>query len=276
MNGILQFQQTVLEYYAQHGRHDLPWRSPDKDGSFDPYKILVSEIMLQQTQVSRVIPKFESFVAQFPSFQSLAATALGDVLLAWSGLGYNRRAKFLWQAAGIVAKEYGGQLPQTAAELISLPGVGPNTAGAVLAYAYNQPAMFIETNIRTVFIHHFFAGQTVEGEKIHDSDVLEYVAAAVPDNPREWYWALMDYGTHLKETAGNLNVLSKHYTKQPAFEGSRRQIRGQILRLLSQGSLKESHITAMIADARVEGVLADLLQEGLVSKTSGRYTLPRA
>src|SRR5262249_55616589 len=144
-------------------------------------------------------------------------------------LGYNRRAKFLWQAAQTVVTEYGGRLPQTRAELVALPGIGPNTAGAVLAYAFSQPVAFIETNIRTVFIHHFFAGQ----QGIADCNILDLVTATLPpDNTREWYWALMDYGSHLKQVVGNLNTLSKHYSKQSAFAGSRRQLRGQVLRSL--------------------------------------------
>lgn len=153
---ITALQETVWKYYHQHGRHDLPWRLPEPDGSFDPYKILVSEIMLQQTQVPRVLPKFTEFLTKFPTGQELAEASLGEVLAAWSGLGYNRRAKFLWQAAQKVVRDFGGELPHTFEALESLPGIGKNTAGAVAAYAYNQPAIFLETNIRTIFIHHFF------------------------------------------------------------------------------------------------------------------------
>ncbi|HEX7963388.1 MAG TPA: hypothetical protein VF466_02250 [Candidatus Saccharimonadales bacterium] len=264
------FQQTVFDYYRKHGRHDLPWRRPAAGGRFDPYRILVSEVMLQQTQVPRVLPKFQEFTAQFPTFTALAAAPLGDVLKAWSGLGYNRRAKFLWEAARQVTGKYGGELPQTSAELVVLPGVGPNTAGAILAYAFNKPAVFIETNVRTVFIHHFFAAE----QGIADKRILDLVARSLPDDARSWYWALMDYGTYLKQTAGNLNKLSKHYAVQSAFQGSKRQLRGQVLRLLGQGRRTEAELLALLADARATDVLADLVNEGLVERGTTHYKLP--
>ena len=184
---IRAFQETVWEYYRQHGRDDLPWRQPEADGTFDPYKIMVSELMLQQTQVLRVWPKFESFIARFPALTDLATASLGDVLTEWSGLGYNRRAKFLWQAAGVVAAEYGGQLPRSHAELVALPGIGPNTAGAIRTYAFNEPVVFVETNIRTVFIHHFFADES----EVSDKALIPYIEAAIPPHEaRDWYWRL--------------------------------------------------------------------------------------
>ena len=153
------FQQTVWEYYDQSGRHSLSWRLPEPDGRFNPYKIMVSEVMLQQTQVSRVIVKYQQFLELFPTVTDLARAELGQVLTAWQGLGYNRRAKFLWQAAQMVEAEFAGVFPQDQKELTRLPGIGINTAGAIMAYAYDQPVSFIETNIRTVFIHHFFHDQ---------------------------------------------------------------------------------------------------------------------
>lgn len=155
-----QFSDTVWQYYKAHGRHDLPWRQPEANGELDPYKVLVSEIMLQQTQVSRVIPKFYAFIDQFPALEALAQAPLSDVLKFWSGLGYNRRAKFLWQTAGVVVTNHAGRLPQDSRELVTLPGIGYNTAGALLAYAYNRSVVFVETNIRTVFIYHFFCGSS--------------------------------------------------------------------------------------------------------------------
>ena len=267
-----EFQDTVLTYYQAHGRHDLPWRQPETNGAYDAYRILVSEVMLQQTQVGRVIPKFEEFLRSFPDFQALAASPLAPVLQAWSGLGYNRRAKFLWQAAGQVMQAFGGRLPRSSAELVELPGVGPNTAGAVLAYAYNIPVVFIETNIRTVFIHHFFAGR----QGIVDRDILELVAHTLPDNAREWYWALMDYGTHLKQTKGNLNKLSKHYAVQSRFADSKRQIRGQVLKLLAGRQYTVAELTQLIPYERLAQVLADLTADGLTEKAGARYKLPGA
>ena len=143
---IHDFQSMVWDYFETHGRHDLPWRLPT-DRGFDPYAIMVSEIMLQQTQVGRVIPKFQAFMKQFPTVQALASAPLSDVLQAWSGLGYNRRAKFLWQAAQQVVTDYAGVMPKTLEDLVRLPGIGKNTAGAIMAYAYDQPVYFIETNI---------------------------------------------------------------------------------------------------------------------------------
>jgi len=263
------FQRTVLDYYRAHGRHDLPWRTPEADGSFNPYKILVSEIMLQQTQVPRVLPKFAEFLGLFPTFASLAAAPLADVIKAWSGLGYNRRAKFLWQAAQAVTEQYHGQLPDSQAALVALPGIGVNTAGAVMAYAFNKPVVFIETNIRTVYIHHFFADATA----VHDRDISDMVAATVPDNAREWYWALMDYGTHLKQTVGNASRNSAHYSRQSAFAGSRRQLRGSVLRALHDGGKTAAELHVLLTDERLDGVLADLVQESFIELRSGRYIL---
>jgi A/G-specific adenine glycosylase len=269
---LLAFQEAVWDYYRREGRHDLPWRQAEPDGSHDPFKILVSEIMLQQTQVARVIPKYLEFTARFPSFAALAKAPLADVLVAWSGLGYNRRAKFLWQAAKQVVQEHGGHLPDTTVELSKLPGIGPNTAGAVLAYAHNKPVVFIETNIRTVYIHHFFADR----QGITDREILDMVARTLPDDARTWYWALMDYGTYLKQTVGNLNKLSKHYTKQSTFQGSRRQIRGQVLRLLAERSQTAASLRRQIDDERLESVLQDLVQEELLEKQGTAYRLHQA
>ncbi|HJQ08289.1 MAG TPA: hypothetical protein VJ836_02270 [Candidatus Saccharimonadales bacterium] len=263
------FQYTVWAYYRAHGRHDLPWRLPLPDGSFDVYRIVVSEIMLQQTQVVRVIPKFKAFTRHFPTFAELAAAPLAEVLKSWSGLGYNRRAKFLWQAAQTVTQQFDGQLPQTLAELVRLPGIGPNTAGAILAYAYNRPAVFIETNIRTAFIYHFFT----EVQGVHDKDIADLVAVTLPDNPREWYWALMDYGSYIKQTIGNISRASAHHTVQSKFEGSRRQIRGLVLRELGAKDRTFQMLEAIIRDERLRGVLEDMIHEGFIEKTGVHYKL---
>ena len=267
---VAAFQQIVLEYYDAHGRHELPWRQASPDGSFDPYKIMVSELMLQQTQVGRVIPKFLAFVDKFPTLQSLAEAALGDVLVMWSGLGYNRRAKFLKQAAETVVQEFGGHMPRSRAELVRLPGVGSNTAGAILAYAFNQSEVFIETNVRTVYFHHFFDELTGISDKELEPIVRQTVLL---DDPRTWYWALMDYGTHLKQTVGNLSRASSHYAKQSAFAGSRRQIRGQVLRLLAEAPRPALFLQETIPDERLGSVLSDLLKEGFIEENSSRYQL---
>lgn len=260
----------MLTYYHQHGRHDLPWRRPEPGGSFDPYKILVSEIMLQQTQVVRVIPKFEAFTVQFPTVQALASSNVAEVLRAWQGLGYNRRAKFLWLAAQQVVTDFNGRFPNDAKQLQCLPGVGVNTAGAILAYAFNQPTMFIETNIRTVYIHDFFKDET----DISDQAVRDMLALTLDtQEPRVFYWALMDYGSYLKKAVGNLSRSSKSYAKQTSFHGSRRQIRGQVIRLLLERPHMLIELGYTINDERLTAVLADLEAEQLIVREQSYYKL---
>jgi A/G-specific adenine glycosylase len=245
--------------------------------------------------VPRVVPKYQAFLAQFPDVQTLATAELGDVLRAWQGLGYNRRAKFLWQAAQAVQAL--GRFPATREELVKLPGIGVNTAGAIRAYAFNQPVLFVETNVRTVYIHHFFA----DSAGIHDKEILELLRQTAPwkegkeqpetlarpmpgamrktaglshgENVREFYWALMDYGSNLKATVGNLNKASKHYTKQSKFEGSKRQVRGAVLRVLGDGPKSLAQLQMVLSDERLEAVVADLVQEGLIRASEGTYHL---
>jgi A/G-specific adenine glycosylase len=256
------FYETVQEYYLVHGRHDLPWRQPRLNGVFDPYYILVSEIMLQQTQVARVVPKFTEFIRIFPDSVTLAGAEIGEVIRIWQGLGYNRRAKFLWQASQVVQQEWGGVIPNSTQLLELLPGVGKNTAGAIAAYAFNSPVVFVETNIRTVFIHHFYENQ----DNISDLQIQELATVALDhaESPRDWYWALMDYGTYLKQTVGNLNKLSKSYIKQNKFQGSKRQLRGLILRTLSDTPASKPDLLHRFPDERVSDVLDDLVRESLV------------
>jgi A/G-specific adenine glycosylase len=270
---IASFRRTVLDHYRARGR-DLPWRR-----TRDPYKILVSEVMLQQTQVSRVLNKWEQFVDTFPDFASLGAASLVDILTVWRGLGYNRRALYLGRTACIVTEQYGGALPDRPDELVKLPGIGPNTAGAIVAFAFNRPVVFIETNIRTAFIHHFFSDET----KVPDSRIIPLIETTmVRDNPRVWYWALMDYGTMLKEEVENPGRKSAHYLKQSPFRGSNREIRGAILRLLltadrTEGgtSLTETEIVGSLPmeAGRVRETLFRLIAEGLVIGERGRYRI---
>lgn len=267
---FIEFNEQLWHYYAKAGRHDLPWRRAEADGSFDPYKIMVSELMLQQTQVVRVLPKYQAFLQQFPSTEALANAELKDVLIAWSGLGYNRRAKFLWQAAQKVSRSFHGNFPSVVSELVELPGVGKNTAGAIMAYAFNQPVVFLETNIRTVYIHHFFHDQI----DIPDAAISELVEQTLDhENPREFYWALMDYGSFLKQTVGNVSRFAKGYTKQSQFQGSRRQIRGQVLRLLAEEPKNLAQLTEIINDDRLAEVLSDLVSEGLIAQSAQIYHL---
>lgn len=263
------FIQTVWSFYDQNARV-LPWRQARQSGKYDPYKILVSEIMLQQTQVNRVIPKYQAFLRLFPDVTTLAQSSLADVVIAWQGLGYNRRAKYLHQTAKIVSQQYSGQLPKQLDDLVKLPGIGENTAKAVLVYSHNQPQVFIETNIRSVYLYHFFQNT----KDVHDKQILELVGKTIDSqNPREWYWALMDYGTHIKKTIGNQNARSKQYKKQSPFAGSRRAIRGQILRSLANNPCSLDALKEQIVDKRLEETLAHLLKEGLIVHQNHTYKL---
>ena len=220
------FVKAVWAYYRTYGRHDLPWRR-----TRNPYRILVSEVMLQQTQVERVIPKYREFLRKFPSLASLARAPLSDVLRLWQGLGYNRRAKMLHDCAKTVMNKFRGLTPKAYRELVKLPGVGPYTAGSIMAFAWNEGVPIIETNIRSAYIHHFFKGKT----GVSDNDILHIVERTLDKKrPREWYYALMDYGVHIKKTAGNENRRSKHYVRQSVFKGSDRQLRGMLLSLLTK------------------------------------------
>ena len=205
-------------FFYQHHRRELPWRT-----TTDPYRILVSEMMLQQTQVDRVIPKYLNFILLFPDFSTLAGASLKDVLCAWQGLGYNRRAQALHTIAHHVTDTCCGTLPSTVEELTKFPGIGKATASAILVYAHNVPLVFIETNIRRVFIHFFFQ----DSHNIPDNHIEPLVAATIwKENPRDWYNSLMDYGSLLKNRVPNPNVRSSVYQKQSPFQGSDRQLTG--------------------------------------------------
>lgn len=236
------FQAKVLTYYTQNGRHDLPWRRTK-----NPYRILVSEVMLQQTQVARVIPKYTEFLKVFPTIQALAEASNIQVVRIWSGLGYNRRALFLKRAAEAIVQEHKGIFPKDVTTLEALPGVGSYTARAVVIFAYNQPEVCIETNIRSAFIHEFFPKKKV----VTDAKILPLIGQALDTkNPRQWYWALMDYGAYIKQTIGNPSRKSAHHTKQSLFKGSVRQIRGEIMRqCLSQGFVTKKEIVKKYNDA---------------------------
>ena len=258
-----------LSFLLQRGRElyrNMPWRQDTR-----PYYVLVSELMLQQTQVPRVIPKFQAFIERFPDERSLATASLADVLLQWQGLGYNRRAKFLHEAARIITAEYAGVIPSSTEELMKLPGVGQNTAGAIQVYAFNQPSLFIETNIRTVYIHHFFADQPV----VTDSEIRAKLEATIDTaEPRKFYQALMDYGTYLKSTGVKLNARSRHFVKQKPLRGSVRELRGMIIKTLSNGETSTLHQFA--SDPRFEQAIASLLSEGLIELTrDNAYRLTR-
>lgn len=254
------FQGRVRDYYQRYHR-DLPWRQ-----TTDPYQILVSEVMLQQTQVEQVKEKYKRFISRFPDFETLAAATTADVLSAWQGLGYNRRALALRQTAVRVVEDFGGILPEDEKELQSLPGIGPYTAAAVLAFAFNQPVLLIDTNIRRVFIHCFFR----ERSQVTDREILPLVRETLDrENPREWYNALMDFGWYLGTTIENPNRRSRHYQRQAPFEGSNRQVRGKILHLLvNAGELSREDLCRAldIPASRLETVLGQLEAEGFLNR----------
>jgi A/G-specific adenine glycosylase len=246
--------RDLKSFYKTQARSHLPWRK-----TRDPYKILVSEVMLQQTQVERVIPFYERFVKQFPTPQKLSKAKLSDVLKLWQGLGYNRRAKYLHEAAKLLAKEgWTGE---------KLPGVGPYTKAAVEAFAYNKRGVFIETNIRTVFIQYLFKRRA--DVLVPDTQLLPKVAEALERShmqPRDFYAALMDYGSHLKRQGIKLNSRSKHYAKQSTFKGSYRELRGAILRAaLEKPRTVDELVDLSVRNTRdVLQAVAGLSKEGLI------------
>jgi len=268
MNKIAAFREFIWDFY-HHNRRDFAWRNID-----NPYHILVSEMMLQQTQTHRVITKYEDFIAVFPSLESLAASSLRDVLSVWQGLGYYRRARYLHQLAQIVVNEYGGVLPEDSKILQTLPGIGAGTVGSLSAFAFNKPAVFIETNIRTVFIHCFFQDKV----DVADKELLQLIAATVDhDNPREWYYALMDYGVWCKSQHINPSRKSAHYAKQSKFEGSDRQIRAKIIKLIMEKEIlaHQDMVTIINKDVeRVEKIIDKLVAEGFIKKSiNGIYSI---
>jgi A/G-specific adenine glycosylase len=267
---ITKFRKLVWNHFRAHGRHTMPWRE-----TRDPYRILVSEIMLQQTQVSRVEKFYPIFVKQFPNFRALAHAKTADVLRAWQGLGYNRRALLLQRLAQAVLKNHAGKLPRDRATLESLPGIGKGTSGSLAAFAWGEPAVFIETNIRRVFIHHFFPNR----RKVTDKEIEPLVSRSVDRmSPREWYWALMDYGAMLGETSRsraseNPNIRSKHYARQSAFAGSDRELRGKLLKIFLHGKKIAAATMATSlneSSARVTKIVGGLVREGFLIR-KGKY-----
>jgi len=272
---LLAFQARVW----QEGRRlyrDLPWRNID-----DPYRILVSEVMLQQTQVSRVLKHWERFCALFPTIDALAAADSAMVLEQWQGLGYNRRALALKRCAETCAHIHGGFVPKTQEALAALPGIGPATAAGVIVFAFHQPAVYIETNVRAVFIHEFFS----QVDSVTDKELSVLVESTCSsDDPSGWYYALLDYGAYLKQLHTNPSRKSAHYAKQGVFVGSRRQKRAALLRMvladpgieyqLLYDQLNESEAAA--GRGEVEGglfdsLVADMLKEGFFHEEDSRF-----
>jgi len=264
---VRKFQKMIYCYYEQYGR-DLPWRKTQ-----NPYYILVSEIMLQQTQVQRVAGKYERFIQVFPDFSSLALSPLQTIFREWQGLGYNRRAIALKQIAQKVMEEFSCDLPSSPEILVTFPGIGKATAAAISAFAFHKPMVFIETNIRRVFIHCFF----YDKDNVKDSEIIPLVEKTLDaSNPREWYYALMDYGVMLKREYENSNRKSAHYQKQSPFQGSNRQIRGMILKVLAHNSyISESEIMErlQVSTEKVRDNLIQLQKEGFLKKRWNKFTI---
>lgn len=261
------FQELLTQKGAELYR-TMPWREDTR-----PYYVIVSELMLQQTQVERVIPKFTAFIARFPNEKVLAEASLSEVLALWNGLGYNRRAKYLHDTAKIITNELHGEFPADYESLLRLSGVGPNTAGAILAYAFNKPVVFIETNIRTVYFHHFFT----DGEKVPDLALKDLIGETIDtEHPREFYWALMDYGTYLKKQGAGAIKQSLHYKKQSALKGSVREVRGLIVKRLTRGELTIKELQRdVVQDHRFVPALDGLIRDGLVSESHGQLHLTK-
>jgi A/G-specific adenine glycosylase len=255
----------------------LPWRHID-----GPYAVLVSEVMLQQTQVKRVLNYWERFLDRFPTIDALAAAETGAVLESWQGLGYNRRALMLKRCAELCSADYAGKLPCAYDELLALPGIGPATAAGVRAFAWNKPGVYLETNVRSVFLYEWFADAD---EPVSDKQLVPLVEETCPeDNPRDWYYALLDYGAYLKTQVANPSRKSAHHTRQSAFEGSRRQKRAELVRLvlenpgIARGDLLAQLDAIEVADGRQEvdpelgaSLLADLVSEGFFTEQNGSF-----
>ncbi len=217
------FCAWLLLWYREN-RRSFIWRE-----EITPYMVFVSEVMLQQTQTKRVAEKLPLFLERFGSFEELARATNAEILAAWQGFGYNRRALYIRDAARIIVEDFAGVLPNTPELLCSLPGIGPATAASICAYAYDKPVLFVETNIRTVLLYVFFSSE----EKVSDRLLLKTMQMLVPQkDAREWYYAMTDLGVLIKKNHGNHNRRSAAYTKQSKFEGSRRQVRGMILKAL--------------------------------------------
>lgn len=264
---LARFRLEIYRYFLQNGR-EFSWRS-----EISPYRVLVSEIMLQQTQTNRVTSKFDPFITAFPGFDELAAAPFSEVLRFWKGLGYNRRAKYLHDSAGLVVSDFAGSLPDDPEVLVRFPGIGKATAASICVFAFDRPYAFIETNIRTVFIHFFFQGHI----QVADRDIMALVEKSVDsDNPRTWFYALMDFGVMLKKQVGNLSRRSRHYHKQSPFAGSDRQLRGKILQLLlDHKSIAIIRLPELLGQPvqRLQPLVNALCSEGLLKNRDGVVSL---
>lgn len=268
------FQQLVWQKGEELYR-DLPWRN-----TRDAYEVLVSEVMLQQTQVARVLNRWDRFLKRFPTVDALASASSSDVVDEWQGMGYNRRALALKRCADACAQHHDGRIPRNLDDLLALPGIGPATAAGVRAFAYDVPGLYLETNVRAVFLHELFPDE----EGVSDKVIAPLVIESCPeDNARGWYYSLLDYGAHLKATVVNPSRRSKEYNRQSKFEGSRRQKRAEIVRLVlaSPGVCWQDVLADLndfehaagredVAPDYFQGLLNDLQKDGFFSLEEGR------
>jgi A/G-specific adenine glycosylase len=265
---VIELFRKLIYAYFKNKRRDFPFRK-----EITPYNVLVSEIMLQQTQTGRVAEKYLEFKGEFPDFLSLSNASNEKLLKVWQGMGYNRRALALKQIAKIVINEYSSKLPDSVDILKTFPQIGHNTASSIVAFAYNKPSIFIETNIRRVYIYYFFPKK----KNINDKDILPIVENTVDnDNPREWYYALMDYGVMLKKTHPELNKRSSHYRKQSPFKGSNREIRGKILKILtSESEILESTLSKKLQLNldKMRSILQQLEKEGFIKRKGNKISI---
>ena len=261
------FKELIYDYYKKHERL-FAWRNID-----NPYHVVVSEIMLQQTQTDRVIKKYDQFITEFSTLTLLARAPIAHVIATWQGLGYNRRALALKEFAQRVVSEFDGWVPNDPDILATFKGIGPATAASICAFAFNSPTVFIETNIRSVFIHQFFS----DAKEVHDKKLMPLIEQTLDkENPRVWYYALMDYGVMLKKIHKNPSRKSAHHAKQSRFEGSDRQVRGTILKMLVVDPTlsEDTFIGAIPREAqKIKKILTDLEQEGFIRYTKGYYSL---
>jgi len=258
-NDIVRFRTLVYSYYGDFGRA-FPWRETS-----DPYRILLSEMMLQQTQTERVLPKYHQFLEAYPDFHALAEASASDILMLWKGLGYNRRALALLRIAREAVDRWGAVLPDDEKQLRSLYMVGPATAAAVLSFAYRKPALYLETNIRRVLLYCFFH----DAEHVKDAELYAALDRVLDrTDPKNWYYALMDYGVFLKKMIENPNRRSAHYAKQPVFKNSDREIRGKLLSLfIEKGASAFEEIQRYLdfPEERLKKCLDALVKEGFLS-----------
>jgi A/G-specific adenine glycosylase len=261
---IQRFQQKILEFY-QKNKRDLPWRK-----TTDPYHILVSEFMLQQTQVSRVVEYYNKWMESWPTVNNLASEEYKNVLQSWMGLGYNRRAMYLHNTAKIIVKDFDSDVLNAVNHYENLPGIGLYTSKAIQIFAANADIATVDTNIRRILISEFDLN-----ENISENDLFSLAQLCLPHGKsRDWHNALMDYGA-MYLTSRKSGIKPK--TQQSRFKGSDRQIRGQILRLLlkEDHSFYELHHQIQVNDTRLTGILDKMIHEKTISKTNEKFHVPQ-